>query len=208
MKITLKMKSIAMIMVFCLAITSVPELAYALGDKDTRPGGQASKPPEAVTEENVIEEENTTSSTTFSLGGNKKMTVYHGGDVRFKDQNGKLTDYDPSLVKIKDGEKSRQKQNLKDYAYRNKQGDRTQYFPKNFTAKTPIRMENGSYAIDFKPASKTLDGALGSPGNVAIKKEKTATAYEEEEELPTKAQYIAKDAVLEYVSGDSGIKET
>ena len=71
-------------------------------------------------------------------------------DVRFETKNGKLKDYDPSLVKIQK-KKSENGNDLKDYAYENEEGDKKHYLPKNLTEETPVLMENGQYQISFAP---------------------------------------------------------
>ena len=89
-------------------------------------------------------------STTFALANGKKQTVFYGQDVRFETKNGKLKDYDPSLVKIQK-KKSENGNDLKDYAYENEEGDKKHYLPKNLTEETPVLMENGQYQISFAP---------------------------------------------------------
>lgn len=44
--------------------------------------------------------ENTETSTTFDVGNNKKMTVFYQEAVRYKDEEGQLIDYDPSLTEV------------------------------------------------------------------------------------------------------------
>jgi len=44
--------------------------------------------PEEVTEENVTEKDLDT--TTYDLGGGRKMTVFHGGAVRYEEADGTL----------------------------------------------------------------------------------------------------------------------
>ena len=61
------------------------------------------------------------------------MTVFHGGQVRFKDEKGALTDYDPGLVEIEAGETTEAKASLDGYKYRNKTGDEKQYLPKKLS---------------------------------------------------------------------------
>ena len=44
--------------------------------------------PEEVTEENVTEK--ALDTTTYDLGGGQKMTVFHGGNVRYEEADGTL----------------------------------------------------------------------------------------------------------------------
>ena len=119
----------------------------------------------------VIEAENTKNSTTFQLAGGKKQTVFYGQDVRFEDEDGKLKDYDPSLVKVNGG-KSGSGKDLKEYQYTNKEGDKKHYLPKDLTTETPVLMENGDYVISFAPIygateEKTDAGEKGAAKDTA-----------------------------------------
>lgn len=98
----------------------------------------------------VIEKESTKNSTTFQFNNGKKKTVFYGQDVRFEDEKGNLTDYDPSLVPVKD-QKSGHGKNLSKYQYENKKGDKRHYLPKELKEETPVLMENGKYEISFLP---------------------------------------------------------
>ena len=98
----------------------------------------------------VVEEENTKDSTTFQMKDGKKQTIFYGQDVRFEDKNGDLQEYDPSLVRVTES-KSEQGEDLKDYQYENKEGDKKHYLPKDLSEETPVLMENGKYQISFAP---------------------------------------------------------
>ncbi|MDE8731913.1 DNRLRE domain-containing protein [Eubacteriales bacterium DFI.9.88] len=200
-------KALAWILSICLVITLIPELGFAASTG----AGSAKTPaisPDEVTEENVVESKKTTDTTTYDLGGGQEMTVFHGGEVRYENEKGELVDYDPSLVKIQDGEKTDQDQNLDEYAYENKEGDKKQYIPQTLSEKTPILMEYKDYRITFAPTDKTLKQTGAGKEPVEIKKEKIPTTYEQEEKLPINAVYGDKEAILTYTSGEHGIKET
>lgn len=111
---------------------------------------EAQKETKTVEQKEVIKSEKTKNSTTFALANGKKQTVFYGQDVRFETKNGKLKDYDPSLVKIQN-KKSENGNDLKDYVYENEEGDKKHYLPKNLTEETPVLMENGQYQISFAP---------------------------------------------------------
>lgn len=98
-----------------------------------------------VTQEDAVTKENTETSTTFQVGEGKKVSVFYQEPVRFRDESGKLIDYNPALVKVS-GAKSENKENLKDYAYENKEGDSKQYFPEKLTEETPLLMEKDGYS--------------------------------------------------------------
>ena len=55
---------------------------------------------EEATEENAVMEESTENSTVFDLGDGEKMVIYHGQNVRFEDEDGNLTDYDPDRKSV------------------------------------------------------------------------------------------------------------
>lgn len=103
-----------------------------------------------VGQKTALEAESTKNSTTFRLPDGKKKTVFYSQDVRFENEEGKLEDYDPSLIKIQDS-KSKQGKDLSGYQYENKAGDKKHYFPEELTQETPVLMENGKYEISFAP---------------------------------------------------------
>lgn len=111
---------------------------------------ESQKETKTVEQKEVIKSEKTKNSTTFALANGKKQTVFYGQDVRFETKNGKLKNYDPSLVKIQN-KKSENGNDLKDYVYENEEGDKKHYLPKNLTEETPVLMENGQYQISFAP---------------------------------------------------------
>ena len=117
------------------------------------------------------------------------MIVFHGGEVRYENEKGELTDYDPSLVKIKEAEKTTRGEPLTGYAYQNKEGDSKQYIPKTLSEDTPILMEKGDYRITMSLAVEILEAFKTKSSNPAIEKEKVPTAYEGEEELSVNAVY-------------------
>ena len=132
----LRHKVIAWILMFCLAITLIPNPGYAA--KTEKKSARSEKTsaekisPDEVSEKNVIEKKE--SVTTYDLGQGETMSVFHGGDVRYKDDSGKLVDYDPSLVAIANGEKTEQNESLEDYVYKNRRGDKKQYMPQLLSA--------------------------------------------------------------------------
>lgn len=205
MNVGKKHKILAWILSICLVITLIPEIGFAASanptNQDTSNAPVVS--PDKVTEENVIEK--TEDTTTYNLGKGEKMTVFHGGEVRYKDSHGKLVDYAPSLVEIKDGEKSGQSKTLEGYAYKNKEGDKKHYLPETLSMDTPILMENGDYQIEFAPTDKTLEHSGAADKSVEVEKETIPTTYEQKEKLSIDAVYGTKDkgAVFTYTSGES-----
>lgn len=54
-----------------------------------------------VTQDDAMTKENTETSTTFQVGGGKKVSVFYQEPVRFRDESGKLIDYNPAFSKSK-----------------------------------------------------------------------------------------------------------
>ena len=136
---------VSCLLTFTMVFTSVQWSAIV---HETTVVGAAETVPKEKKE--VVEEESTKDSTTFQMKDGKKQTVFYGQDVRFEDKNGDLQEYDPSLVRVT-GSKSEQGEDLKDYQYENKEGDKKHYLPKDLSEETPVLMENGKYQISFAP---------------------------------------------------------
>ncbi|MFR2565199.1 MAG: DNRLRE domain-containing protein [Anaerovoracaceae bacterium] len=194
---------IAWLLTVCLVITLIPDISHATGS-----GGDTKISPEDVTEKNVTGR--TEDTTTYDLGEGEKMTVFHGGQVRYEDEEGELIDYDRSLVKIKTGEKTEGEKSLDGYSYRNKEGDSRQYIPQQLSEDTPLIMERDGCSISMSPADETLQDLELTGASVTVKKENTPVIYEDEEKLPVTAQYsrMGAGADISYESGESGVKET
>ena len=126
------------------AQTAKTEVASEADDSVERP-----KELKGVTEEDAVKKENTETSTTFQIGNGKKVSVFYQEPVRYKDEKGKLSDYDPSLVKV-DSAKSENKESLKGYAYENEEGDAKQYFPEKLSDTTPLLMEKDGYSVALR----------------------------------------------------------
>lgn len=193
----------AWLLTVCLVITLIPDISHATGS-----GGDTKISPEDVTEKNVTGR--TEDTTTYDLGEGEKMTVFHGGQVRYEDEEGELIDYDRSLVKIKTGEKTEGEKSLDGYSYRNKEGDSRQYIPQQLSEDTPLIMERDGCSISMSPADETLQDLELTGASVTVKKENTPVIYEDEEKLPVTAQYsrMGAGADISYESGESGVKET
>ena len=136
---------VSCLLTFTMVFTSVQWSAIV---HETTVVGAAETVPKEKKE--VVEEESTKDSTTFQMKDGKKQTVFYGQDVRFEDKNGDLQEYDPSLVRVTES-KSEQGEDLKDYQYENKEGDKKHYLPKDLSEETPVLMENGKYQISFAP---------------------------------------------------------
>ncbi|MBQ6366919.1 MAG: hypothetical protein IJJ30_00015 [Erysipelotrichaceae bacterium] len=124
---------LAWILAIMMSITLIPisgEVSYA----EEQP--EQILTPEEVTEENVTEKDLDT--TTYDLGDGQKMTVFHGENVRFEDEDGKLIDYDPSL---------REETEMEDYALTNTAGDVRLFVPETIDEETPLLLGDDNYQI-------------------------------------------------------------
>lgn len=161
-----------------------------------------------VTEDNVTEadvSEKTETTTTYELSSGENMTVFHSDDVRFKDENGVLTDYDPTLVRIQDEAGS--SVDLSEYAYENREEDSSQYLPESLSEETPVVMEKDEDRVSMSMTEDALF-SLGITGSVSAEKNLVETAYEEEKEKQVDAVYTGETADITYRSENKGIKET
>ena len=155
-----------------------------------------------ITGKDAVKKENTETSTTFQVGNGKKVSVFYQEPVRYKDEEGNLIDYDPSLTKIEDT-KSENKESLKGYSYENEEGDAKQYFPEKLSDKNPLLLEKNGYSIQVCPEGKS--------GAIEVEKEDYTNGYEETEEVPLTAVYEGTDPAepvsYAYTSGEAGVKE-
>ncbi|MBS7006937.1 DNRLRE domain-containing protein [Anaerostipes sp.] len=213
--------ALSAVLSFLLIFTSVPWNNIIIGSRQIKAAETKTAQPKEVKE--VIKSESTKNSTTFRLSGGKKESVFYGQDIRYKDENGNLKDYDPSLVKIQD-KTSEHGHSLKDYQYENKDGDKKQYLPKKLTESTPVLMEHDQYEISFAPMlgedslkeekkAEDESNAFSSIKNLKrtkLQKEEVLTAEDEKEELPVSVAYESEDKSCSflYQSLDTGIKES
>lgn len=172
---------VAMLLVIAFFVTSIPYEGCVVNAQEVQEEPETSEPTDEeepqgtpadsyeVSEEDARLEENTETSTTFDVSKNKKMTVFYQEAVRYKDENGELVDYDPSLTKVSE-EKTENDRDLDGYLYENAEGDKKQYFPENLTEDTPILMEHEDYGISMNP-TENLKSAQ-------IEKEEYTNGYE------------------------------
>ena len=213
-------KAVSWVLACCLVVTLIPQLGYATKAEAAEAGSKVQKQetkqgepkisPEDVTEKNVTDK--TENSTTYSLGGGEKMTVFHGGSVRFQDEEGNLTDYDPELVEIKAGETTEEKESLKGYKYRNKTGDEKQYLPQKLSEDTPLLLEKDGRQITLTPTDDMVRALGMARASVKSESEKVKDLHQQETEKTIDAVYenskSDRDASLTYTSEEHGVKET
>lgn len=198
-------KVIAYILIFCLCITMLPNIGFAMQNEANIDQEVASK---SFDSDAILEKgEN---YTTYDLGNGEKETVFYGGDVRYKNEEGQLVDYDPSLTKVSSSEKTEQKKALKGYAYTNKAGDKKLYMPQTLSEQTPVRLEYNDYAIEFALLEESLEELDVKEEPISVEKEEVQTVYQDDVELPVNAVYGIenKNTTITYTSADNGVKET
>ena len=149
-----------------------------------------------------IEDLRTTDSTTYEMPGDMLCTEFYAESVRFEDEEGNLTDYDTTLVKIdEDDSVSDGDRDIEDYAYENAAGDMKNYFPENISEDTPVLMENEDYAITVSPDEDLQDAKTV--------KEDVTDIYGDTEKKNVSVVYESEDSSCEYeyVSLKNGVKE-
>lgn len=135
---------VATTLIMAMILTSTSLGSLAAETEGNSPPVKTEKE-EVVCKENVIESKNTEDSTTYDAGAGVLVTEYYGQDVRFRNEDGELVDYDPTLKKLES------RDDLNGYAYENTAGDQKQYFPENLTEETPILLENEDKQIRLVP---------------------------------------------------------
>lgn len=187
-------RKIALLLIFCLVFTQIPAIAFAAVDSNTRQ--QPSK-------SNVLLAESTETVTAFNLGNGYMHKTYHSEAVRYKDDDGELTDYNPALVSVRE-DKSENGKDLTEYRWVNKKGDGKQYFPEELDADSPVLMEKDDYSIEMYMLSET---SFEAP---QLQKGKIQTPYYDETESNITASYASGDGkqIVEYTSENHGIKES
>lgn len=100
-------KVIAYVLVFCLSITIFPNTGFANQNEETVEQEAVS---ESFDRDAVLEKAE--NYTTYDLGNGERKTVFHGGNVRYENEDGELVEYDPSLSEIESGDKTEQKKSL------------------------------------------------------------------------------------------------
>lgn len=187
---------------------------------------------EGFCEPEVVEEvvsDRTTDSTTFLLSNGMKQTTYYSDNIYFKDEKGKLSEYDSELVKLDKNDKKEvsssvevDKDEKDEYRYVNNEGDSKQFLPDKLSSETPIVMTKNDYVLSFAPEDggvnngnpeiEEVDNILSEgTGKVSLDSQTVTNIYNEcEEEKNIIATYECKDenTNLSYESLEHGLKET
>lgn len=174
--------------------------------------------PEVVKE---LKKERTENSNTYLLNNGMKKTIYYSDNIRYKDEKGKLKEYNPELIQIDEADINRMREyaemsnaTASEYLYTNKSGDTKQYIPEKISEETPILLTKDEYSVSFVPLSEKdvnveKSGFSGRTDSVTIEKDTITDIYEKEKEADVKAIYIDNKSKLEiaYKSLENGIKE-
>jgi len=114
---------VAAFLVVTMFATSISLEAFATENTNPKTKKEKTEEEYQINKADIIQSELSTNSTTYDMGDGKKVTEFYSQDVRFKDENGQMKDYDPALTKVK-GKKSKHGESLDKYAYENKAGDK------------------------------------------------------------------------------------
>lgn len=172
-------------------------------------------------EDDVIDK--TLNTTTFELADGQKKLIAYGYNVRYKDENGNLVDYEPELIEVEDVAKTEDISS--GYSYVNKKGDSKQYLPERLTKETPILLQNDEYQVKYRPlfsnedteiySNRTDDKLTGQNiyseniSKVEISSDIVENLYEDKEEINNTATYKSLDnnIAFQYISQPNGLKE-
>lgn len=190
-----KQKVLALFLVGVMLISSLwhPQMEVFANKKDTTYTNEVKESTSVKNaQENETSIQKTENATIYKDGTGKNTAEIYAQDIRFKDEKGKLTDYDTSLQKVKDT-KSTTGEDVTDYDYQTTATDKMSYFPDKVNSKTPILSECEQYAVKINP-KETLQ---------------QATLKREEKET-TQVEYAAKNNAIDYQyeSTTNGLKES
>lgn len=236
MKKVLK-RGIALTIAMALSISNVNMQSYVLKAEESTVVEESlekknTTADEGICEPEVVEEvvsDRTTDSTTFLLSNGMKQTTYYSDNIYFKDEKGKLSEYDSELVKLDKNDKKEvsssvevDKDEKDEYKYVNNEGDSKQFLPDKLSSETPIVMTKDNYVLSFAPEDSSLknskteieevDNILSEgTGKVSLDSQTVTNIYDEcEEEKNVIATYECKgeNTNLSYESLEHGLKET
>ncbi len=139
-------------------------------------------------------------ATIYDLGEGKRRAEIYAGDVRFADEEGKLQDYDTSLVRAEDA--------TGDYIYETAQSDKMSYFPEKISEETPVLTGYDRYEVSISSDTDKKGTKKSKHGKTDT--EQVTDLYAKKEEKKTSIEYegIWEDASLEYESTNDGLKES
>jgi hypothetical protein len=194
--------SYVLIITMLVSILGNGKISFAKSENDYR---EINKETRIITDNNENEISQITEfSTTYNLGNGLHETQIYASEVRYKDdETGKLVDYDPYLVEVKEKESSLGN-DLGNYSYENESGDKKHYFPDNLSEDTPLLSEYGDYQFSMSPImSKDNTGILEETENIE-------NLYGDVREATNSIIYknVNKNIDIEFNSHEDGVKES
>ena len=159
-KATNKIVSLLLVMAMLTSVFCIPQPSVHAETEETTTVTNTKPQAEKITKK-------TENATVYGDGTGKKRAEIYAQDIRFKDEKGKLTDYDTSLKDITERE-SETGENLAAYDYQTTTTDKMTYFPQKITTKTPILSEYDQYAVKINPKETVQTGTLKKEGKEAI----------------------------------------
>ena len=159
-KATNKIVSLLLVMAMLTSGFCIPQPSVHAKTEETTTVTNTKPQAEKITQK-------TENATVYGDGTGKKRAEIYAQDIRFKDEKGKLTDYDTSLKDITERE-SETGENLAAYDYQTTTTDKMTYFPQKITTKTPILSEYDQYAVKINPKETVQTGTLKKEGKEAM----------------------------------------
>ena len=159
-KATNKIVSLLLVMAMLTSGFCIPQPSVHAETEETTTVTNTKPQAEKITQK-------TENATVYGDGTGKKRAEIYAQDIRFKDEKGKLTDYDTSLKDITERE-SETGENLATYDYQTTTTDKMTYFPQKITTKTPILSEYDQYAVKINPKETVQTGTLKKEGKEAM----------------------------------------
>lgn len=144
-------------------------------------------------------------STVYDIGDGRKRAEYYSRPVRYKDEKGKLLDYDTSLTEV-DEKESEQGESLSGYTYQTRQSDRIVYLPEKISEDRPVLGEYEKYQVKIAPFSTDKRTAAGKGKTV---RNKVEDLYQRKSKKITSIIYdgVQPNIGFEYEATEQGIKE-
>lgn len=144
-------------------------------------------------------------STVYDIGDGRKRAEYYSRLVRYKDEKGKLLDYDTSLTEV-DEKESEQGESLSGYTYQTRQSDRIVYLPEKISEDRPVLGEYEKYQVKIAPLSTDKRTAAGKGKTV---RNKVEDLYQRKSKKITSIIYdgVQPNIGFEYEATEQGIKE-
>lgn len=209
---------LSLILVMTMLVTGLnldmmAESVYATQKTETE---EKNKKKELTIVKELTDERTENSNTYLMSDGSKQLEIF-SEDIRYK-KNGKMLEYDSSLIENKDDIIVKKKSFAKadEYAYVNAAGDCKQYIPEKLDNDTPIVLTKGGNVISFMPlydiVEEKADAKVTEIQNEKVSDKENAKI--EQKIVPDvkltetdSVRYKKENIVYEFVSENNGLKE-